>query len=175
MTFGPNTSRSTTLILHPLPIDGTNTQDRGYTGLQEQIIVLRLLAVYSRSITANGSGISITRIAAGVFDHWRSATFCVCYTIPAYGAGFHALRRFRAQVLRRARVPEDLIGLWLGHARRTVTDLYAAGLEHDLAWRKEWAERAGLGFTVGPQTLFRLKLRRPRKPMKGQKKEWLLR
>jgi len=65
--------------------------------------------------------------------------------------GFHALRRFRAQVLRRARVPEDLIGLWLGHAPRTVTDLYANGLKHDLAWRKEWAERAGLGFSVGPR------------------------
>jgi len=53
-------------------------------------------------------------------------------------AGFHAFRRFRTQELRRARVPEDLIGFWLGHARRTVTDLYAAGLQHDVAWRREW-------------------------------------
>jgi hypothetical protein len=53
-----------------------------------------------------------------------------------------------AFVLKRcgARVPEDLIGLWLGHARRTVTDLYAAGLQHDEAWRREWCERVGLGF-----------------------------
>jgi integrase len=65
--------------------------------------------------------------------------------------GFHAFRRYRAQVLRRARVPEDLVGLWLGHARRTVTDLYAAGLQNDLAWRSEWAEKAGLGFPVGPR------------------------
>lgn len=65
--------------------------------------------------------------------------------------GFHAFRRYRAQVLRRARVPEDLVGLWLGHARRTVTDLYAAGLQNDLAWRKEWAEKAGLGFVIGPR------------------------
>jgi len=61
-------------------------------------------------------------------------------------AGFHAFRRFRTQVLRRARVPEDLIGFWLGHARRTVTDLYAEGLQHDVAWRHEWCERVGLGF-----------------------------
>jgi len=61
-------------------------------------------------------------------------------------AGFHAFRRFRTQELRRARVPEDLIGFWLGHARRTVTDLYAAGLQHDVAWRRKWCERAGLGF-----------------------------
>lgn len=58
-------------------------------------------------------------------------------------AGFHALRRFRTHVLRRARVPEDLIRLWLGHAPGSVTDLYA--------WRKEWAERVGLGFAVGPR------------------------
>jgi len=61
-------------------------------------------------------------------------------------AGFHAFRRFRTQTLRRARVPEDLIGLWLGHALRTVTDLYAAGLQQDEAWRREWCERVGLGF-----------------------------
>jgi hypothetical protein len=46
------------------------------------------------------------------------------------------------------RVPEDLIGLWLGHARRTVTDLYATGLQQDQAWRREWCERVGLGFSL---------------------------
>jgi hypothetical protein len=56
-----------------------------------------------------------------------------------------------AQNLRRARVPEDITGLWLGHARRTITDLYAAGLQHDEAWRREWCDRVGLGFAlIGP-------------------------
>ena len=62
--------------------------------------------------------------------------------------GFHAFRRFRTETLRRARVPEDLIRLWLGHAKPTVTDLYADGLKNDAAWRTEWCERAGLGFSV---------------------------
>jgi integrase len=62
--------------------------------------------------------------------------------------GFHAFRRFRTEVLRRARVPEDLIRLWLGHATMTVTDLYADGLKNDSAWRQEWAERVGLGFSL---------------------------
>ena len=66
--------------------------------------------------------------------------------------GFHAFRRFRAAVLRRARVPEDLIGLWLGHARN-LTDRYAAQLKDDLAYRTEWAERAGLGFQLGDMGL----------------------
>ena len=67
----------------------------------------------------------------------------------AAGVGLHAFRRFRTETLRRARVPEDLIGLWLGHAPRSVTDRYATGLQHDLAWRREWCDRAGLGFSIG--------------------------
>jgi integrase len=62
--------------------------------------------------------------------------------------GFHAFRRFRTEVLRRASAPEDLIRLWLGHATLTVTDLYADGLKNDSAWRQEWAERVGLGFSL---------------------------
>lgn len=45
--------------------------------------------------------------------------------------GLHAFRRFRAEVLRRARVPEDLIQLWLGHSKQSVTDFYADGLKKD--------------------------------------------
>jgi integrase len=42
--------------------------------------------------------------------------------------GIHAFRRFRTSVLRKARVPEDLIALWLGHSGRSVTDTYARQL-----------------------------------------------
>jgi integrase len=63
--------------------------------------------------------------------------------------GLHALRRFRAETLRRACVPEDLIQMWLGHAKKTVTDYYAGGLKEDVSWRREWAERAGLRFQLG--------------------------
>jgi len=63
--------------------------------------------------------------------------------------GLHAFRRFRTETLRRARVPEDLTKLWLGHSKQTVTDFYAAGLDKDEAWRREWCERVGLGFTLG--------------------------
>jgi integrase len=71
--------------------------------------------------------------------------------------GFHAFRRFRAETLRRARVPEDLTTFWLGHSKQTVTDFYASGLQKDEAWRREWCERAGLGFSLnglhGPQNV----------------------
>jgi integrase len=62
--------------------------------------------------------------------------------------GLHAFRRFRTETLRRARAPEELIKLWLGHSKQTVTDFYAIGLEKDEAWRREWCERAGLGFSL---------------------------
>jgi len=67
----------------------------------------------------------------------------------AAGVGVHALRRFRIETLRRARVPEGLIAQWVGHAPKSITDLYAEGLKNDRAWRREWCERAGLGFLVG--------------------------
>ena len=67
----------------------------------------------------------------------------------AAGHALHAFRRFRTEVLRRTRVPEDLIGLWLGHAKKTITDVYADGLKNDIQWRREWCEKVGLGFSVG--------------------------
>jgi hypothetical protein len=39
--------------------------------------------------------------------------------------------------------------LWLGHTQKTITDLYATGLQQDRVWRREWVERAGLGFSNG--------------------------
>ena len=60
--------------------------------------------------------------------------------------GFHAFRRFRTSILRKARVPGDLEKLWLGHASKSVTDDYARQLREDLPFRQEWAERAGLGY-----------------------------
>jgi len=62
--------------------------------------------------------------------------------------GFHAFRRFRFSVLRRAGVPENLIKQWLGHSKNLV-DLYAAQLPYDVAYRRERCERAGLGFKLG--------------------------
>ena len=62
--------------------------------------------------------------------------------------GLHVFRRFRTETLRRACVPEDLTRLWLGHAKQSVTDLYAAGLAKDEAWRRDWCKRAGLGFSL---------------------------
>jgi len=66
--------------------------------------------------------------------------------------GFHAFRRYRAAVRRKARVPEDLINLWLGHAR-TLNDRYARQLREDKKYRSDWGEwcaLTGLGFSLVP-------------------------
>lgn len=57
--------------------------------------------------------------------------------------GYHAFRRFRFAVLRKAGVPDDLTKLWLGHSQNLM-DLYAAQLRYDVAYRREWWEKAGL-------------------------------
>ncbi|PYT23713.1 MAG: hypothetical protein DMG58_27445 [Acidobacteria bacterium] len=62
--------------------------------------------------------------------------------------GYHAFRRFRFAVLRKAGVLEDLIKLWLGHSQNLI-DLYAAQLRYDETYRREWCEKAGLGFELG--------------------------
>jgi len=64
------------------------------------------------------------------------------------GKGFHSFRRFRTAHLRKNRVPWDLQKLWLGHANKDVTDRCAEQLRKDVAWRKQEAERAGLGFEL---------------------------
>jgi integrase len=62
--------------------------------------------------------------------------------------GLHSFPRFCTETLRHARCPEDLTKLWLGHSHETVSDLYALGLQKDLAWRREWAEKVGPGFSL---------------------------
>jgi integrase len=68
-------------------------------------------------------------------------------TLGRNKAGFHAFRRFRTSWLRKNRAPEDLIRFWLGHANKCVTDGYSK-LSEDLDFRKECAEKVGLGFAI---------------------------
>jgi len=51
---------------------------------------------------------------------------------------------------RKNMVPEDLIKFWIGHAPKTVTDEHSK-LKHDVQFRRDVAERVGLGFMLKPQ------------------------
>jgi len=50
--------------------------------------------------------------------------------------------------LRKNRVPWDLEKFWIGFANKDVSDRYAAQLKEDVEWRKNVAEKTGLGFSL---------------------------
>jgi integrase len=62
-------------------------------------------------------------------------------------SGAHAFRRFRTTCLRKQHAPEDLIRFWLGHANKSVTDVYSK-LDEDVAFRKQVTEQVGIGFEL---------------------------
>jgi integrase len=103
------------------------------------------LAQVLRRYTEGKDGYLFTTRAGRLFDQRNSLK-------ALHGAGnrggFHAFRRFRFAVLRKAGVPENLIKLWMGHSQNLM-DLYAAQLRLDMAYRREWCEKAGLGFELG--------------------------
>ena len=61
--------------------------------------------------------------------------------------GFHSLRRFRITHLDNVSVPRGLVQFWCGHAGSEITDRYVRSNE-DIQARKEWAVKAGLGFSL---------------------------
>jgi integrase len=61
--------------------------------------------------------------------------------------GFHSLRRFRVTRLREVGTPEDILKFWIGHSSKDISDRYSK-LAQNTALRKEWAQRAGLGFDL---------------------------
>jgi integrase len=62
-------------------------------------------------------------------------------------AGAHAFRRFRLTWLRENVVPKDLEHFWMGHADEEIGDIYSQ-LESNVKFRKEVAERIGIGFEL---------------------------
>jgi hypothetical protein len=41
-----------------------------------------------------------------------------------------------------------LIDYWMAHENRDMSTRYAKQLIENIGWRKEWAEKAGLGFKL---------------------------
>lgn len=64
--------------------------------------------------------------------------------------GFHSLRRFRESVLQRSECRAIIIDYWMGHANRDMSTRYAKQLLEDREYRREWAARVGVGFTLPP-------------------------
>ncbi len=73
------------------------------------------------------------------------------FTNPITGtakAGTHAFRRFRNTYLKNhTACPSGLFKYWMGHAPADMSDLYDK-VKYDAAFRREWAERCGIGFEL---------------------------
>lgn len=62
--------------------------------------------------------------------------------------GFHAFRRFRNTYLRNyTSTPPGILQFWMGHAGEGMSDLYDK-IKENVSFRKEVAEKAGLGFEI---------------------------
>jgi integrase len=68
-------------------------------------------------------------------------------------SGFHGFRRYRITHLRKQRVMEVLLRIWVGHSTHGITDNYTVeSLKADTDFRRVTAEEAGLGFHIPVET-----------------------
>jgi hypothetical protein len=58
-----------------------------------------------------------------------------------------ASARFFQDSTEQAYEPEDILRFWIGHADVSVTDRYSK-MSKRIQSRKDWAEKAGLGFNL---------------------------
>jgi integrase len=61
---------------------------------------------------------------------------------------FHAFRRFRQAVLEKSDLRQLLIDYWMAHDNPDMSSRYAKQLTEDMEFRREWAEKVGLGFEL---------------------------
>jgi integrase len=64
------------------------------------------------------------------------------------GSAFNIFRRFREAVLLKSDARDLLINFWMGHSDAEMRTRYGKQLIEDVAWRQEWAEKAGIGFSL---------------------------
>lgn len=62
--------------------------------------------------------------------------------------GFNIFRRFRITHLEKSECPDALKHFWSGHAQKHVSERYTK-LLGERQYRLDWAERIGMGFSVG--------------------------
>jgi hypothetical protein len=70
-----------------------------------------------------------------ILEHDREVGTLTKFKLKQDGKAFHSFRWTSKS-------------FWIGHANKDVTDRYAAQLKEDLEWRKDVAEKTGLGFAV---------------------------
>jgi integrase len=118
--------------------------------IREIDLCSELATLMQKLIGHNASGFVFRNRAGKLLSQTnllRRSLHPILLSLGVKKAGFHAMRRFRTTWLRKQCAPEELIRFWLGHAERNVTDGYSK-LKEDRAFRRETAERIGLGFNL---------------------------
>jgi integrase len=83
---------------------------------------------------------------SGVLFTASESTFRRC--MKEHGiSGFHSMRRFRITYLQNSSVPNTLVKFWAGHAAGDMTERYTK-FGAQIEERKNWSEKAGLGFSL---------------------------
>ncbi len=91
--------------------------------------------------TENGTMLSPENFFRGGFES-------VLKKMGRTGVRFHAFRRFREAVLQKSEARQLLIDYWMGHENDDMSTRYGKQLLEDVNYRKEWAEKVGLGFDL---------------------------
>jgi integrase len=78
----------------------------------------------------------------------RDSLHLVFLALQQPRAGFHCFRRFRESVLQMSDARNLLVDYWMGHENREMGTRCAKQLFENIQWRKEWAEKVGLGFKL---------------------------
>jgi hypothetical protein len=74
----------------------------------------------------------------------RNSLYPTLAKLKQHKMGFHCLRRFRESVLQKSEASALLVDYWMGHENCEMGTRYAK----DVAWRKQWAQKIGLGFKL---------------------------
>lgn len=116
---------------------GNEQEPKTPAGIRE-IDICPALNTYLQNIVAQPDG-------EPLFNHSLGAAYRALK--KAKVPGFHSFRRFRVTHLEGAGVPHSLVQFWTGHAAKDVSGRYTKYKEF-IEMRKEWVNRAGLGFEL---------------------------
>jgi hypothetical protein len=87
-------------------------------------------------------------------DILRDSLHPILKTLEHEKGGFNIFRRYRLTHLEKSDCPDTLKHFWSGHAPKHVSERYVKLLK-DREFRLDWAERIGLGFSIGPLMVVR--------------------
>jgi integrase len=142
-------SRQSKLVIRKSMYHGEAQSPKTAAGVREVDLPLKLNDFLISQIGKNRSA------GEYLFGGKKSLPLPTAYSraIAAGIPGFHSFRRFRMTHLENQGVPRGLMDFWMGHAGKDVHARYVR-LDKDIKARKEWAERAGLGFDLPKEKVF---------------------